>query len=573
MEHYLKSKGITISKPFHCLNPAHDDHHPSMSYDKNRNRVKCFSCQADYDLFGLIKAEYNITDDKNVYDKMRELKLIEGNTPQSKKERNYLESRGISKATQERFHISYKNGFVYFPTREGAYTSRSTIGEKAYRKSNGQSFLFNGDTIRNACPVFIVEGEIDALSIEEVGGYAIALGGATNKQKLLNLIETEKPTKPLIIALDNDKAGKKASADIAQTLQDKKIPHIVATMYGEYKDANEVLMTNRQMLIEAVNNAIGEATSIDQEEQAEYQKNNTREHIDAFLNDISSTIDTPAVSTGFKTLDRSLGGGLYEGLYFIGAISSLGKTTFVLQMMDNIAMLGHDVLYVSLEMSRYELMAKSISRITYEEANEEELYRTNRGITDGNRYQYYSQKQRNHIKTAIELYKQHAQRIYIVEGMGDIGAKDIIAMTKKHERMTGNKPVVIIDYLQLLTPEEIRMTERQAIDKNVMLLKRLSRDMKIPVIAISSLNRASYKLKISMEAFKESGAIEYSSDVLIGLQAQGAEEKEFDVNEYKSKEVRVVELVILKNRNGRTGDEITFHYTPMFNNFTEIVTI
>ena len=70
-----------------------------------------------------------------------------------------------------------------------------------------------------------------------------------------------------------------------------------------------------------------------------------------------------------------------------------------------------------------------------------------------------------------------------------------------------------------------------------------------------------------MEAFKESGAIEYSSDVLIGLQLKGAGEKNFDANEEKKKSPREIELIILKNRNGSTGDKLGYRYYPLFNYF------
>ena len=75
-------------------------------------------------------------------------------------------------------------------------------------------------------------------------------------------------------------------------------------------------------------------------------------------------------------------------------------------------------------------------------------------------------------------------------------------------------------------------------DKAVLELKRISRDFKLPVIAVSSLNRMSYGQRISMEAFKESGAIKYSSDVLIGLQLRGAGEAAFDPTEAKKKNPR-----------------------------------
>ena len=82
-----------------------------------------------------------------------------------------------------------------------------------------------------------------------------------------------------------------------------------------------------------------------------------------------------------------------------------------------------------------------------------------------------------------------------------------------------------------------------------MELKRISRDFKTPVIGISSFNRDNYNNAVSMQSFKESGAIEYSSDILIGLQLKGAGQKDengkpFDPTEAKKKNPREIELVI-----------------------------
>ena len=73
-----------------------------------------------------------------------------------------------------------------------------------------------------------------------------------------------------------------------------------------------------------------------------------------------------------------------------------------------------------------------------------------------------------------------------------------------------------------------------------------------------------------MQAFKESGAIEYSTDVLIGLQLMGTGAKGFDVDTAKSKNPREIEAVILKNRNGRTGGKIGYNFYAMFNYFSEL---
>ena len=128
----------------------------------------------------------------------------------------------------------------------------------------------------------------------------------------------------------------------------------------------------------------------------------------------------------------------------------------------------------------------------------------------------------------------------------------------------------MVDYLQILAPEDVRATDKQNTDKAVLELKRISRDFKIPVFAVSSFNRENYKTAVSYASFKESGAIEYSSDVLIGLQLKGAGEKGFDADTAKTKNPREIELVILKNRNGETGKRTELKYYPMFNYFEEI---
>ena len=153
--------------------------------------------------------------------------------------------------------------------------------------------------------------------------------------------------------------------------------------------------------------------------------------------------------------------------------------------------------------------------------------------------------------------------------MGTVGADQVKEQVEKYIKHTGKKPVVIIDYLQILAPHNEKSTDKQNTDYAILNLKRLSRDNKIPVIVISSFNRENYSVKVAMQAFKESGAIEYSTDVLIGLQLKGTGESDFDVDEAKAKHPREIEAVILKNRNGVTGKKISYNYYTMFNYFSE----
>lgn len=74
----------------------------------------------------------------------------------------------------------------------------------------------------------------------------------------------------------------------------------------------------------------------------------------------------------------------------------------------------------------------------------------------------------------------------------------------------------------------------------------MSRQYELTVFAISSFNRENYNLEVSMNAFKESGGIDYSADVLLGLQARGAGRPGFQIDEEKRKDPRELELKILK---------------------------
>lgn len=505
---------------------------------------------------------------------------------------NYPEKRGLSKAILDRFKIGYVENWKHpnapenvtgsprliIPVTQTSYLARDTRDnipdyQKQYEKTKvGGSDIFNGRAFIDDLdkPIFIVEGEIDALSIMEVGGVAVALGSTSNAKKLAGMVRDKQLERPLILALDNDGRGRKTQAELEGLLQAQKTPYTVAVLTeGTIKDPNEMLVKNREAFTARVEDAIKNA----RDDKEKYLETSTDNYIQDFLNGIADSVNTPSISTGFPILDKCLDGGFYEGLYIVGAISSLGKTTLVTQIADQVASKGHDVLIFSLEMARAEIMAKSISRHTVMEVlqtgGEMKNAKTVRGITAGNRYEKYNETERELIKNAVQTYSGYAKHIYITEGVGDLGVNQIRATVEKHTRYTGNTPLVIVDYLQILAPANERATDKQNTDKAVMELKRISRDFKTPVIGISSFNRDNYNNAVSMQAFKESGAIEYSSDILIGLQLKGAGQKEFDATEAKSKSPREIELVILKNRNGKTGDKVPFEFYPMFNYFVE----
>ena len=133
-----------------------------------------------------------------------------------------------------------------------------------------------------------------------------------------------------------------------------------------------------------------------------------------------------------------------------------------------------------------------------------------------------------------------------------------------------------------MEPEKPNMTDKQAVDKNVIKLKKLSNKVDVPIIVISSFNRENYNAPVSVQSFKEAGSIEYSADILIGMQYKGMDEIEEESEKKKKiRELRAsnidkqrigepieLELKILKNRNG-TQETLTLEFLSRYSYFSE----
>lgn len=447
-------------------------------------------------------------------------------------------------------------------------------------------------------PIFITEAQIDALSIYEAGGKAVAVGG-TGIDKLTadETWTTLKNSKlPVVLAFDNDEAGRKATNKAIETLKAAGVKYYLFPHVEGCKDINDILLNDRAKLVERVNEIKQECLPFIAHTIP------TGELLDSIIAEINEDKEREAITTGFAGIDEILNGGLHPAFYVIGAISSLGKTALVLQIADNVAKQGRDVLFFSLEMSRKELVARSLSRGTCEYVNKfGTWYIDNKrvipkaGLTVSNILlgNIANKEQAAALQYGQMMYKKEAgQHVYIAEGTGNVGYEEVRRMVAGHVFRHGIAPVVIVDYVQLLAlADERNIADKQKIDQAIMELKRISRDFNTPVIGISSLNRQSYNEPMGMAAYKESGIIEYTADVLIGLNFKDLEKPIDETpadrkagkarqqkdpltvraeNDKKKKNAEPIEISfnVLKNRNGVTG-KTTLHFISMFNYFED----
>jgi replicative DNA helicase len=435
-------------------------------------------------------------------------------------------------------------------------TMEPILSIKAFRdKIFNDRYILNSDESQKV--LFITRDIFDALSIEELNYYSIALNNKDNCTGFLKLIHEnyDKVTnKCFILCSGNDNTGVDINARIAKGLQKLNINYKILS-YDKYKSVHEFLKSDCDGLKAFLDNIIQE--TIYEDFSCTYIKD--------IYTKIKGNKGAKPITTGFTKLDEALGGGLRTGLHVLGAVSSLGKTSFVLNIADNIAFSGQDVLFFSLEMSRFEMITKSLSRemLKLDDVNA----CSHSDIMSGKATEPLMEVTIN--KYSAEIGKH----IAILEGGFDMGIQEIRSRIDKHIKFRGTKPVVVIDYLQILKAPDIRMSDKQVNDRNITDLKKISRDFDIPIIVISSLNRGSYFGSIDFTSFKETGAIEFTCDTLIGLQIPDIKSKEDKEKLMRmlSGDYRDIELVILKNRNGRPNCRIPYKYYPMYNKFKEEV--
>ncbi|MCT6888181.1 MAG: toprim domain-containing protein [Lactobacillus sp.] len=628
---YLSELGINADKPFNCENPSHDDKNPSMVLNKKNGStsVHCFGCGVSWDIFDLYAVETEqgtVNSDGTVtYDFkkiMNELAKKYGiNLPDYKPsqedlldqkvgemaqytikvaqahldETDYLKKRGISMELAKRFHLGYvptwgnpkpalegkkiqQTPRIIIPTSAKTYLARDTRSnipdeEKPYKKTKvGKAHLFNGKALlQDTKPIFLVEGEFDALSIMEASDKveAVALGSTQNQRILKDALDRVKhykananmPYDPLIlIAMDNDDAGDMANHQIDQLLKGMHfVGHIVTHALVDYhKDANEALVADKARLTSNIEKILKEPD----------------QYLDNLMKRIEQNLNKQLfIPTGFSNLDKVLDGGLYPQLYIIGAVSSLGKTTFTLQIADSIARQKRPVFFFSLETSKDTLTEKNISKITFETAGDDSsLPQTARSIDNGyfleiGKDGFKHPKVMKHVTNAFSMYKEYYQNLMINNGITNRpSAQDIYNQVQTYcVRHPDLHPVVIVDYLQILKPMRDNMTDKEAVTSSVAKLNELTEKFHAPVILISSFNRQNYDSPVSMQSFKESGEIEYYSDVLMGLQYQDGQKPDFEDTDPMTS--RKIEAVILKNRNGVSRSKVGFDFYSAFNEF------
>jgi len=249
--------------------------------------------------------------------------------------------------------------------------------------------------------------------------------------------------------------------------------------------------------------------------------------------------------TGFRDLD-DLTSGLQPGnLVIIAARPGIGKSSLAMNLARNVAVTGESVAVFSLEMSRYEIGMRLLcgeARVPWDRIRNKRV-----GPDDWLR-----------VVQAGETL--HDAPLHIVDS-GNVNIVDIRAKARRMATARQGLSLIIVDYLQLMTSPMTRRPDnrQQEVAEISRSLKLLAKELHIPVVALSQLNRnpeARADKRPQLSDLRESGAIEQDSDVVMFIHRD-------DMDPEKKREA---ELILAKHRNGPTGN-VRLHFEPSLTMF------
>lgn len=286
-------------------------------------------------------------------------------------------------------------------------------------------------------------------------------------------------------------------------------------------------------------------------------------HVSTSIRPILRTIETLAegksvklgIDTGYTLLDKMTGGLQKGNLIILAARPSMGKTALALNIAEHSAgTLNKPTAIFSLEMSEEELLYRFLSNVS--QINGMRLRNGKINIdTEAKRLNTACSK----IST-MPLYIQDSAGLTIFEIQTK--AKKLAAELKSKGTPL---ELIMVDYIQIMrgSANASRQTREREIAEISLGLKKLAKDLKIPVVALSQLSRETEKRtdkKPILSDLRESGAIEQDADVVMFLHREGYYKREDPDLKHKAT------LIIAKQRNGAVG-EIELKFTPELTKF------
>jgi len=284
--------------------------------------------------------------------------------------------------------------------------------------------------------------------------------------------------------------------------------------------------------------------------QAQHIGTAARDAMDRIAKRVDKTVSDDGVAIGWPDVDRVLGAMENGALVVIAARPGVGKSAVAVNIAYKVAERGLQVMLCSLEMSRLELSERFLSLATGIDGLKLKRgslnpYEMDRLVDAAGRFQTFP---------------------WMIDDAPHQTALTITAAARR-AKAKHDLRLMIIDYLQLVTPDDESIQRHEQVAKLSRRLKLMAREVGIPVVVLAQVNRKSEDRaggRIKMSDLRESGAVEQDADSVILIQAPSYDQQHSDCVE--------VELEVAKNRNGMTG-AISMMYSRNISRFDQKATI
>jgi replicative DNA helicase len=311
-----------------------------------------------------------------------------------------------------------------------------------------------------------------------------------------------------------------------------------------------------QEFIDKVEQDIFQVTQDRISDAAKQMKGPTMEAMNVINKMMMKKGELTGVSSGFKDLDALTYGFQKAEMIVLAARPSMGKTSLALNMAESAAMpkrgTGVNTLVFSLEMSSSQLAMRMLCARA----------RVNMKLLRDGLLSKNGEEQQRLLQVADEFSKSG---IYI----DDSSHLTIMELRAKARRLHARHPIgfIIVDYLQLLSPTDPKVPREQQVAEMSRGLKSLAKELEVPVLVLSQLNRAAEKENRTpkLSDLRESGSIEQDADVVLMLARPKDADEKFQVAADSA------ELIVAKQRNGPVGElKLTFlRDITRFENYTQ----
>lgn len=306
---------------------------------------------------------------------------------------------------------------------------------------------------------------------------------------------------------------------------------ITALGYDAPDDLDEVVETSEKLLFDVTNKRV--ATNFKSMESLVVETFNE-------LQELANTKSRyNGVRTGFKDLDDLFGGLRGGDLVILAARPSVGKTALALNIASRAAQLGTSVAFFSLEMSATQLVQRVLSTET--RINSKKMQTGQMSAQD-----WVTLVNASDTLSKLQLWVDDTPSASILE-----------VRAKARRQLCGVEPqkgLIIVDYLQLMQPQNTRTESRQVEIAEISRgLKILAKEMDMPIIALSQLSRAVESRQGKrpiLSDLRESGAIEQDADIVMFLD-RSLSEKEAEQEDRPA--LNTADVIVAKHRNGPTG--------------------